>query len=48
MYYATPTLQIPRSHEIIVLLTMGVTGLLAGQVVRQARRMVERCEQFVK
>lgn len=47
-YYATPSVQIPRSHEIIVLLTMGVAALFAGQVVRQARRMVERCEQFVK
>jgi hypothetical protein len=46
-YYETPSVQIPRSNEIIVLLTMGVAGILAGQVVRQARRMVERCRELV-
>src|SRR6266542_4019700 len=38
-YYATPEVRVPRSHEVIVLLSMLVCGLLAGQVVRQARRI---------
>jgi hypothetical protein len=40
-YYATPELRIPRGHEAIVILCMLISGFLAGQVVRQARRMVE-------
>jgi hypothetical protein len=39
-YYATPELQIPRTTQIIFLLALGGAGLLAGQVVRQARRLV--------
>jgi nitrate/nitrite transporter NarK len=39
-YYATPELRIPRSHEVIMLLSLGAAGLMAGQVVRQARRLV--------
>lgn len=39
-YYATPEVQIPRTHEIIMLLALGATGLMAGQCVRQARRLV--------
>ena len=39
-YYATPELRIPRSEEAVYLLAMLVSGLLAGQMVRQARRMV--------
>jgi hypothetical protein len=39
-YYATPELQIPRAHEIIVLLALGAAGLMAGQIVRQTRRLV--------
>jgi len=38
-YYATPELRIPRSTEAIWILAMGVAGLLAGQVVRQMRRI---------
>jgi hypothetical protein len=41
-YYATPELRIPRSHEAVVVLALLVTGLLAGQSVRQARRLVMR------
>jgi hypothetical protein len=33
--------RVPRSHEIIFLLSVAVAGLLAGQTVRQARRLVE-------
>ncbi len=33
--------RVPRSHEIIFLLSLAVAGLLAGQAVRQARRLVE-------
>lgn len=38
-YYATPELQIPRSHEVIFVLSLVVCGVLAGQMVRQARRL---------
>jgi hypothetical protein len=38
-YYATPELRIPRSQEAIMLLALLVSGLLAGQIVRQARRL---------
>lgn len=38
-YYATPELRIPRSVEFIWLLAMGAAGLMAGQVVRQMRRV---------
>lgn len=41
-YYATPELRIPRSHEAIVVLALLVSGLLAGQCVRQARRLAMR------
>jgi TRAP-type C4-dicarboxylate transport system permease small subunit len=41
-YYATPELRIPRRHEIIVLLALLVCGLLAGQAVRQMKRLVLR------
>jgi hypothetical protein len=40
-YYATPELRIPRSTEAIFILSLGATGLLAGQAVRQMRRLVE-------
>lgn len=32
---------VPRSSEIVFLLALGATGLLAGQVVRQARRLLQ-------
>jgi hypothetical protein len=38
-YYATPELRIPRSTEFISILAMGAAGLMAGQVVRQMRRV---------
>src|SRR5438067_1339282 len=38
-YYSTPELRIPWSTEVIWLLAMCVAGLLAGQVVRQMRRI---------
>jgi len=38
-YYSTPELRIPRSDEAIHLLALLVAGLLAGQVVRQVRRI---------
>ena len=39
-YYATPSVRIPRGDEAIFLLALIVTGLFAGQVVRQARRLM--------
>jgi len=38
-YYANPAVRIPRTQEIIFLLALGAAGLLAGQVVRQIRRL---------
>src|SRR3954471_2492564 len=38
-YYATPEMRIPRSEEAVYLIALFVAGLLAGQVVRQARRL---------
>ena len=39
-YYRNPSVRIPRSDQVILLLAFGTTGLLAGQMVRQARRLV--------
>lgn len=38
-YYATPELRIPRAEEATYVLALLVAGLLAGQAVRQARRI---------
>jgi hypothetical protein len=38
-YYATPELRIPRGDEAMFILALLVTGVFAGQVVRQARRL---------
>jgi hypothetical protein len=40
-YYAADSpYRIARAHEVIFLLALGACGLLAGQSVRQARRLV--------
>jgi hypothetical protein len=39
-YYATPELRIPRTQELIMVITLLVAGLLAGQSVRQVRRIL--------
>jgi hypothetical protein len=41
-YYSTPELRIPRSEEAIIVLALAVTGIMAGQVVRQIRRIAAR------
>ena len=38
-YYSTPELRIPRGDEAMFILALLVTGVFAGQVVRQARRL---------
>ena len=38
-YYSTPELRIPRSEQAVYVLALLVAGLLAGQAVRQARRI---------
>ena len=38
-YYSSPELRIPRSQEAIVVLAMLTVGFLAGQCVRQSRRI---------
>jgi hypothetical protein len=40
-YYGKEGFRIPRSHEVIFVLALGATGICAGKVVRQARRLVE-------
>jgi hypothetical protein len=42
IYFSTPEVRIPRSTEVIFVLSLAVTGLFAGQIVRQVRRMIER------
>jgi hypothetical protein len=40
-YYAPDSeYRVPRSYEVLFLLALGACGLLAGQSVRQARRLV--------
>ena len=46
IYYSNPAIRISRAQEIIVVLSMLVAGLFAGQVVRQVRRMIERHPQL--
>jgi hypothetical protein len=40
-YYAEPALRIPRTHQVIMVLALGAAGIVAGQVVRQMRRVAE-------
>jgi hypothetical protein len=40
-YYADPALRIPRTHQVIMVLALGAAGIVAGQVVRQMRRVAE-------
>jgi hypothetical protein len=40
MYYSDPARRIPRSSQIIFVLALLTAGFLAGQAVRQARRLV--------
>jgi hypothetical protein len=46
-YYATLELRIPRGEQAILVLALLVTGLFAGQSVRQARRLVELSQIIV-
>jgi hypothetical protein len=39
-YYKDVTLRIPRSAELIMLLSLATAGFLAGQAIRQMRRLV--------
>ena len=41
-YYATPALRIGRGEQTVIVLSLLTAGVLAGQVVRQARRLIER------
>jgi hypothetical protein len=45
-YYESPE-RVPHASQIIYLLALGAAGILAGQVVRQARRLVEGYEVAV-
>jgi hypothetical protein len=42
-YYAEPSgsIRVPRATELIMVLALGTAGFLAGQVVRQMRRLVQ-------
>jgi hypothetical protein len=46
-YYERRDLRVPRSQEIILLLALGAAGILAGQTVRQARRLVRGYDVIV-
>jgi hypothetical protein len=39
-YYSNPLARIPRTQQIIFVLGLGTAGFLAGQTVRQTRRLV--------
>jgi hypothetical protein len=39
-YYTNPAVRIPRTQQVILVLTLGLAGFLAGQMVRQTRRLV--------
>jgi hypothetical protein len=39
-YYKDSTIRVPRSTELIVLLSLATAGFLAGQAIRQMRRLV--------
>jgi hypothetical protein len=39
-YYATASLQVPRTQEAVFALGLVAAGILAGQVVRQAKRLL--------
>ncbi|HMF19131.1 MAG TPA: hypothetical protein VKE98_18115 [Gemmataceae bacterium] len=39
-YYSNPVVRIPRTQQIIFVLGLATAGFLAGQTVRQARRLV--------
>jgi uncharacterized membrane protein YsdA (DUF1294 family) len=42
-YYAADNVRrVPRPTQVIMLLSLGGAGLLAGQVVRQARRLATK------
>lgn len=40
VYYASEELRIPRTNQVVMLIVIGVAGLLAGQPVRQVRRIL--------
>jgi len=40
-YYSDPAARISRTQEVVFLLALGAAGLLAGQVVRQMRRVMQ-------
>ena len=42
-YYAEAAIRIPRSEQFIVLLVFLIAGFLAGQAVRQSRRVALTC-----
>jgi hypothetical protein len=39
-YYSNPLVRVPRTQQVIFVLALGTAGFLAGQTVRQARRLV--------
>jgi hypothetical protein len=46
-YHTEPALQIPRTQEVIFALGLVTAGVLAGQVVRQARRLIGHADADV-
>jgi hypothetical protein len=41
VYYSDSTVRIPRSEQVVVLFIILTAGLLAGQAVRQVRRIIQ-------
>jgi hypothetical protein len=41
-WFTDRDLRVPRYEQLMVLLALGLTGLIIGQVIRNARRMAER------
>jgi hypothetical protein len=39
-YYSDEAIRIPRTNQVILLLALGASGLLAGQIVRQSKRLI--------
>ena len=39
-YYSDASVRIPRTNQVILVLALGAAGLLAGQAVRQSKRLI--------
>jgi hypothetical protein len=44
-WFASRDIRVPRYHEIIVLLALGLTGITLGQIIRRARALADHYAQ---